>query len=152
VNRCRRKKYYQGQILSTFRGIGPRSGAGVQISIRRAGDAKAEKLVQFGDNNCNLGNFTAVMQANRVIFAHVNTPLFGFVMKNGGSGIDIIPALTKDPIEILKAFNPPNNYMKTEQRKKTDAVVVRRRPVTSYLPIMQALLHPLFWHTGLSDC
>jgi hypothetical protein len=56
----------------------------------------------------------------------VNTPLFAFVYQNGGSGIDIVPALAGDPVAILKAFNPPNRFMKTEQRKKTETEVVRK--------------------------
>jgi hypothetical protein len=84
-------------------------------------------LRKLGDSNCIRGNFTVVISSNYVIFSHVNTPLFAYVYQNGGSGIDIVPALVSDPVAILEAFNPPNPFMKIEQRKKKDAVVVRRR-------------------------
>jgi hypothetical protein len=84
-------------------------------------------LLKIGGSSCDRGNFTVVIYSNYVIFSHVNTPLFGFIYQNGGSGIDIVPALAGDLVAVLKAFNPPNPFMKTEQRKKTDAVVVRRK-------------------------
>jgi hypothetical protein len=134
--------------------VGSRSGTGVQISISRVGNKKTDTTIQFGDNNCNVGNFTAIMQRNYVIFAHVNTPLLGYVYQNGGSGIDIVPALASDPVAILKAFNPANNFMKTEQRKKTDAVVVRRRKSQVNRQFIKPYItgYPLFSHIGLSDC
>ncbi len=73
----------------------------LEISVKR-GDY-VDKVLKLGHSNCRRGNITVVVHANHVIFAHVNTPLFGSVSLNGGSGIDIVPVLTKDPAGIIKA-------------------------------------------------
>ncbi len=76
--------------------IGFCRGPSVQINIKRAnGIGKMEK---FGESSCSLGgNFIAIVHQNRAIFAHVETPLLGYVSKKGWSDIGIIPVLSKDP-------------------------------------------------------
>jgi hypothetical protein len=87
------------------------SSTAVEISVKSGNSNDVDRVSKVAHSNGRRGNYTAVIHSNRVIFSHVNTPLFGFVWQNGQSGIDIVPVLAKDPGEILNA-NPHNPFIR----------------------------------------
>ncbi len=61
-------------------------------------------MQKFRSNSCKLGNFTVVLDESRAIFAHVNTPLLGYLVNKGGTNITIIPVVARTP--VVEGNNP----------------------------------------------
>jgi hypothetical protein len=59
---------------------------------------------KFESNSCNLGNFTVILDESRAIFAHVNTPLLGYLVNKGGYNITIMPVVANPP--VVEGYNP----------------------------------------------
>jgi hypothetical protein len=74
---------------------------GIQLNAKSQ-DGSTSRVIKIGNDNCAGGNYTVVVHQSRAIFAHVDTPLLGYVWQKGGANIDIIPVLTEEHTIIGK--------------------------------------------------
>ncbi len=74
----------------------------MQLEVNKQG--RQIEVQKFGSESCSIGNFTVVLDENRAIFAHVNTPLLGYVWQKNESNIDILPIVAKKP--GIEDYNP----------------------------------------------